>query len=204
MVKKFITFYETQKFRHHVHISQPLVLSQINPFHDLWSYFFEIHFNFICPSMCRSSKSSLSFSSVHQDPVCTSLLTQPCHMPCPYHPWFYNLKICSEYYILGSSLCKLLQPPSTFSASGPNIFLSILFSNTFILCSPLMCGTKFHTHVKQQTKSSMYFNHYVLGNQCGLKILHYQCFYWMFSLMVVVDLWVHMNTVETDKSLVGQ
>ena len=65
----------------------------------------------------------------------------------------------------------------------------------------------YNPHLKQQTGLSMYFNLYVLDNQCGQKILHYQCFYWMFSIMVIADLWVHLITLKTDIKLslkVGQ
>jgi len=45
-----------------------------------------------------------------------------------------------------SSLCRLLQPPATSSLLGPNIFLSILSSNTLNYVFPLVWETKFHTH----------------------------------------------------------
>jgi len=41
------------------------------------------------------------------------------------------------YKLLSSSLCSLLQPPTTSSLLGPNILLSTLFSYTINLCSSL-------------------------------------------------------------------
>jgi hypothetical protein len=42
-----------------------------------------------------------------------------------------------EYKLWSSSLCSFLQPPVTLFLFGSNIHLSILFSNTLSLCSPL-------------------------------------------------------------------
>ena len=206
MFKKFIAFYGTQKFNHHVNMSQSLVLSQINPFHTLPTYFFKIHFNIICPFM-----QVVSFLQLCPPKPYMQISSPPIHAT--HLVWliileFITLKICIEYYILcSSSLFKFLQPPSTFSLSGSNMFLSTLFSNSSSLCSPLMWETKFHPHLKQQTELSMYFNLYFLDNQWGQNILHYQCFYWMFSIMIVVDLWVHLITLQRDTKLsqkVGQ
>jgi len=45
--------------------------------------------------------------------------------------------ICEVYKLWSSSLCSLLQPPTTSSLLGQNILLSTLFANTFNLCSSL-------------------------------------------------------------------
>jgi hypothetical protein len=42
--------------------------------------------------------------------------------------------IGEAYKLRSSSLCSLLQPPTTSSLVGPNIHLSSLFSNTFNIC----------------------------------------------------------------------
>lgn len=44
-----------------------------------------------------------------------------------------------EYISYTLSLCNFLQSPDTSTLSGPNIFLSTLFSNVLSLCSSLMC-----------------------------------------------------------------
>ena len=50
---------------------------------------------------------------------------------------FITRTILGEEYRLSSSLCSLLHSPLTSSLLGPNILLSILFSNTLILRSSL-------------------------------------------------------------------
>jgi hypothetical protein len=46
----------------------------------------------------------------------------------------------------------IIQSHTISSVLGRNIVLSTLFSNDFILYSPLMSGNKFHTHTEQQAK----------------------------------------------------
>jgi len=83
----------------------PHVRSQINPFHTLPSYFFKIHFNIICPFMHRSSKLSLSFSFVHQNPMC--------HMSClTYQPWFYRPK--NIYWVVEIVQLLIMQVSAAF------------------------------------------------------------------------------------------
>jgi hypothetical protein len=58
---------------------------------------------------------------------------------------FITLTVAGEEYrSVSSSLCSFLHYPVTSSLLGPNILLSILFSNTLSLCSS-MWATKFHT-----------------------------------------------------------
>jgi hypothetical protein len=55
-------------------------------------------------------------------------------MPYPSHPpWLHHSIILGKEYKLWR--CKFLQPPITWSLSGPNILLGTLFSNTLSLCS---------------------------------------------------------------------
>jgi hypothetical protein len=175
------------------------------PSHPISSRFILIFAHLCIGLLSCLSPSSLSTKTLHAH------LFSPTHATRPV--WLIILdiiilKLCAEQYKLCISLLsKFLQPFSTFPLSGPNMFPSTLFSNSCSLCSPLMWETKFHTHLRQQTELSMYFNLHVLDNQCGQKTLHYQYFYWMFSIMVVVDLWVHLNTLKIDTKLsqkVGQ
>ena len=67
-------------------------------------------------------------------------LFSPIRATCPAHPIlqdFITRTILGEQYTsLSSSLCSFLHSPVTSSLLGPNILLSTLFSNTFILrCS---------------------------------------------------------------------
>lgn len=54
--------------------------SQINPAHAPPSYFFQMHFNIILPSMPRISNWFLSFRQPYQNSVCIHLLSHLCHM----------------------------------------------------------------------------------------------------------------------------
>ena len=83
---------------------------------------------------------SLSLRFSHQIPVWASPLTHMRYMPsqshstrfyCPHNIWW-------GIRPLSSSLCSFLQSCITSSLLGPNIFLSILFSNTLSLRSSLL------------------------------------------------------------------
>jgi len=47
------------------------------------SHFLKIHLHITLPSTSRFSKWSLSLRLSHQNPVCTSPISNACHMPCP-------------------------------------------------------------------------------------------------------------------------
>jgi hypothetical protein len=79
------------------------------------------------------------------------------HVTCPTHLILLDLIAliilwrCTSYEV--PPLCSLLQPPATSSLSGPNVLLSILFSNILnILSSLSVKETKFQTHAKQWIK----------------------------------------------------
>jgi hypothetical protein len=76
-----------------------------------------------------------------------------------------TLIILGEEYILrSSSLHSFLQPPVTSSLSGQNIFLRILFSNTFSLyCFLNVRDQASHSYKTTGKISFVYSNIYVLG-----------------------------------------
>jgi hypothetical protein len=72
----------------------------------------------------------------HQNPVYTSPLPHMCYMPRPSHssPFdYYNNVGWGVQVIKLIKLCSCLHSPVTSFPVGPNIFLSILFSNTLSL-----------------------------------------------------------------------
>ena len=102
-------------------------------------YFLKIYFNIILSSTPESPKWPLSLRFLHQT-VNTSLLS-PIRAK-----WTANLILLDfitqtilgeEYWSSSSSFCSFLHSPVTSSLLGPNILLSILFSNTLRLRSSL-------------------------------------------------------------------
>jgi hypothetical protein len=69
-----------------------------------------------------------------------TFLIYPVHSWPSHPPWFHHPNIIwwniqvMELHIMQ---CNILHPPATSSLLGPNILLSILFSNTLNLCSSL-------------------------------------------------------------------
>jgi hypothetical protein len=74
LAMKFPAFYATRRLIKGVHNSPPLapILSEINPFHvpSPSSYFLKSRLNINLPPSPRSSKSPLSLSFPHENPVC--------------------------------------------------------------------------------------------------------------------------------------
>jgi len=87
--------------------------------------------------MPGSSKWSPSFSSPHQNPVCTSAAPPMCHVPLYLVLFYFITQIINgmKYISQSCSLCSLLRSPVTSSFLAHKIFLSILFPYTLSLCS---------------------------------------------------------------------
>ena len=132
------------------------ILSRINPVHAP-SHFLKIHLYIILPSKPGSCKWSLSIRFPHQNLVCASSLPHTWYIPRPRpshssrfdHP----NNIGEEYRSLISSLCSFLHSPVTSFILGPNIFLSILFSNTLSLRSSLNVSDQVSHAFKQRGKN---------------------------------------------------
>ena len=91
---------------------------------SLPSFFFKIHFNIRLPSKTRSSRQPLSFVLPCHKLVCNFLLPRTCHMPRSSHP--ANSIWCVQ--TMKRLICSFLQPSVTSSLTGPNVFLSNIFS----------------------------------------------------------------------------
>ena len=107
-----------------------IVLNRSISVHAVTSHFLESHFNIILLSRSRSSKWYFSLRSPNKNPVLTSLFT--IRATCFAHLGFLYLitrMTFGEYRAWGCSMYSLLHSPVTSSLLGPNVFLSIIFSN---------------------------------------------------------------------------
>ena len=109
--------------------------------------FWKIHSRILPPSRSRSSKWSLSLSSPRETPVCTSLVSHTCHIPCPslHHPnniW-YGVRTIKFFIWQCSQLpCYVIAVRSRYLPQHP-------FLKTLNLCSMIhtkhistLCGRK--------------------------------------------------------------
>jgi hypothetical protein len=129
------------------------ILSQINPLHTLHHISIRTILNASLPNTPCSSELSLPSRHSKQNPVRTPHPSHASCMSCQTQPPRFILIIGEDYKLCSSSLCNFLQPPVTSLPLGPNILLSILFSNTANLCSCLKVTDQVSLPHKTQGKS---------------------------------------------------
>ena len=80
--KRLLAFLNTKVYyRLNKNPSRVLCLSQVNSGDDLQKDFLKIHFNIIFRYRLLCYKWSLSLTSIHQNPVCTTPLSLTFHLP---------------------------------------------------------------------------------------------------------------------------
>jgi hypothetical protein len=144
--------------------------SQINPVHNITHSFRKISFNILSTPM--STDWSVPFRLFYLSFVRTHFSSSHvCNMIVVSHPRCYQPNnICwlvACYKLWSISLCSFLQPPVTSFLLGPNIFPSILFSNTLNLCS----SRNVRDHVSRPYK--------ITG-----KIIAYFCVFWSLNISI--------------------
>jgi len=119
------------------------------PKHTAPPYFLEIHFNIILPSTSQSSRWSLIPQVFPSKPARSSLLPIPATCPTQLILLGFTILIISgEGYRPRNSLRSLLYTP----VKKPSIFLSTYTQMSSAYAPPSMLQTKFHTHIKHNTK----------------------------------------------------
>jgi hypothetical protein len=152
------------KVYYRVYKSPPLapILSLINPVHINLSYLRSIlilfsHLRLLIPNgICMYSSSPYA-----------------CYMPCPSSSLtIFILIILGENTLYkSSSIRSFLQPIVILSLFGPNILLSILFSNTLSLCFSLNVRDRISHPYKTTGRNDTFacFNSYVFRGQTGIQ-----------------------------------
>ena len=156
LLKKFPTFYRTQRFittftnAHHLSFSWASSIQTIPPRPTSWRSILKLSSH-----LCLGLPSGLFPSGFpHQNPVYASLL--PIRATCPTHlillHFITQTILGEEYRSLISSLCTFLHSLVILPLLGPNILLNTLFSNTLSLCSSLNVSDQVSHHTEQQAK----------------------------------------------------
>jgi len=127
------------------------ILSQINPNHAFPSHFLKIHFT-IVPRVSVGLQIGLFPAGFPTKNLCVPLLS-PIHTTCP--AYLTLLYLITRITFLRNADHKapcyvVFSIPHTSSLSGPNVFLSTLFSNTLRLSSSVNVKDQaIHPHKKQ-------------------------------------------------------
>ena len=155
-VKKFPTFYGTQKFITAFTSARQLSLFWAKPIQSKPPHPISWRSILILSSHLRLGFPSCLFpSGFPTETLYTPLLS---HIHATYPAYLIILDVITrnilgeEYRSLSSSLCIFLHSPVTSSLLGPNILISTLFWTPSAYVPPSMLATKFHTHTKQQAK----------------------------------------------------
>jgi len=120
------------------------ILSQINQVHAPQFHFLKIHLNFILSSTPVSSKWSFSIRFSHHNPLYTSLLSNTCYMPRPFHSSRFDHANNIWWEIQIVKLLIVWFSPLSVASSllGPNFLLDLLMF-TDENCGGLLHGS-FH------------------------------------------------------------
>ena len=175
LVKKFPTFYGTRRFIIAFTSARHLSLSWATSIRSI-----TLHPTSWIPVLILSSHLRLGLpvgllsSDFPTKNLYTHLLSS-IRATCPPISFFLIITrniLGEEYRSLSSSLCTYLQSPVNPSLLGPNILLSILFSNTPSRRSSLNVSDQVSQN-NRQNYSSVYFNLQIFGYQTvRQKILH--------------------------------
>ena len=140
--KKKLHFREFEGSLLHSKVPAPVpILNQITLFHASQSNLLKIYFIIVLPPMPRSYMWSSSFRLSHQNSVRTSPVPHMCQLPPPSYSSQFDRIIDEEYISKSASLRILLHSPITSPLSEPNLFPSILLSNTLSRFPPSVCKT---------------------------------------------------------------
>jgi len=160
---------------YYIHDSRPPVplLNQINPIHVSASTFLKILLNIILASKHMLPKWSLSLRFPHQNPLCTSPLSDTCHMPLPSHSSWFDYPI-NIWWGLQNTVLHYAVFSTFFSPcpSWPKYRLRHpILKNLQPMFFPLFDRPTFTpTQNDRQNYSSVYFNRHIIVYQTENKI----------------------------------
>ena len=151
LVKKFPTFYGTQRFitiftsACHLSLSWASSIPSVPPHPTSWSSIL-----ILSSHLCLCLPSGLFPSGFPTKTLYTPFLS-PIRTTCPTHLILINFItqtiLGEEYGSLSSSLCSFLHSPVTLSLLSPNILPSTLFPNTLSMCVCATTDLEFHINI---------------------------------------------------------
>ena len=168
LVKNYPSLYRTRRWiaaftsAHHPFLSWAISIQSMSPHHLL-----KIHFNIILPYTPIPSKWSICPWYPHPNSVCTSSFRW-CVLPVrPFRSSWFDHPINTWCEVQNTVFFFMLSSlvPCHPSLRSPNIFLSIILSNTLSVCSSLITRVQFsnrYTHTKPRTQRQLSKGHKAL------------------------------------------